>query len=91
MLDIAEAPEPFTVRTVDGRVTGYYEYGDPGGRPVVALHGTPACGAAFAWADERARTRGIRLLAPDRRLGRQRVQDLADVIDDREMAFVAPS
>ena len=66
MLDIVEAPEPFTVRTADGRVTGYYEYGDPGGRPVVALHGTPACGAAFAWADERARTRGIRLLAPDR-------------------------
>jgi pimeloyl-ACP methyl ester carboxylesterase len=32
----------------------------------VALHGTPACGAGFAWADTRARTRGIRLLAPDR-------------------------
>src|SRR5438128_11316789 len=66
MLDIAETPESFTVRTADGRVTGYYEYGDPAGRPVVALHGTPACGASFAWADEPARTRGIRLLAPDR-------------------------
>jgi pimeloyl-ACP methyl ester carboxylesterase len=66
MLEIAEAPEPFTVRTSGGRVTGYYEYGDPRGRPVVALHGTPACGAGFAWADQHARTRGIRLLAPDR-------------------------
>jgi pimeloyl-ACP methyl ester carboxylesterase len=66
MLEIAETPEPFTVRTSDGRVTGYYEYGEPSGRPVVALHGTPACGAGFAWADQRARTRGIRLLAPDR-------------------------
>jgi pimeloyl-ACP methyl ester carboxylesterase len=65
MLEIAEAV-PRTVRTSDGRVTGYYEYGDPGGTPVVALHGTPACGAGFAWADTGARTRGIRLLAPDR-------------------------
>ena len=65
MLEIAEAV-PRTVRASDGRVTGYYEYGDPNGTPVVALHGTPACGAGFAWADRRARTRSIRLLAPDR-------------------------
>ena len=65
MLEIAEAV-PRTVRASDGRVTGYYEYGDPNGTPVVALHGTPACGAGFAWADRRARTRGIHLLAPDR-------------------------
>src|SRR5712691_9075192 len=65
MLEIAEAV-PRTVRASDGRVTGYYEYGDPNGTPVVALHGTPACGAGFAWADRHARTRGIRLLAPDR-------------------------
>lgn len=66
MLDLVEAPESRTVRTGDGRVTGYYEYGDPHGTPVVALHGTPACGAGFAWADRRARERGVRLLAPDR-------------------------
>jgi pimeloyl-ACP methyl ester carboxylesterase len=65
MLEIAEAV-PRTVRASDDRLTGYYEYGDPNGTPVVALHGTPACGAGFAWADRRARTRGIRLLAPDR-------------------------
>jgi pimeloyl-ACP methyl ester carboxylesterase len=66
MLDLVEMPEPRTVRTADGRAVGYYDYGDPNGIPVVALHGTPACGAGFAWADQRARTRGIRLLAPDR-------------------------
>src|SRR5438045_7389115 len=65
MLEVAEAV-PRTVRTSDGRVTGYYEYGDPQGRPVVALHGTPACGAGFAWADRPAHARGVRLLAPDR-------------------------
>jgi pimeloyl-ACP methyl ester carboxylesterase len=66
MLELVETPPSRTVRTADGRVTGYYEYGDPLGRPVVILHGTPACGAGFAWADGRARARGIRLLAPDR-------------------------
>jgi pimeloyl-ACP methyl ester carboxylesterase len=66
MLELVEAPEPRTVRNADGRVTGYYEYGDPSGTPVVALHGTPACGAGFAWAEQPARARGIRLLAPDR-------------------------
>jgi pimeloyl-ACP methyl ester carboxylesterase len=66
MLEVAETPEPVTVRAADDRVVGYYEYGDPRGVPVIALHGTPACGAGFAWADDRARARGIRLLAPDR-------------------------
>jgi len=33
---------------------------------VFVFHGTPACGAGFAWADEPARPRGLRLLAPDR-------------------------
>lgn len=66
MVELVETPEPRTIRTADGRVVGYYEYGDPHGTPVLALHGTPACGAGFAWADQRARARGIRLLAPDR-------------------------
>ena len=66
MLELVEAPESRTVRTADGRVTGYYEFGDPRGTPVVALHGTPACGAGFAWAEQPARARGVRLLAPDR-------------------------
>jgi pimeloyl-ACP methyl ester carboxylesterase len=66
MLDIVEVPEPRTVRTASGRAVGYYEFGDPSGTPILAMHGTPACGAGFVWADEPARARGIRLLAPDR-------------------------
>jgi len=66
MRDLVDIPEPNTVRTADGRTIGYYAFGDPEGTPIVALHGTPACGAGYAWADARARERGIRLLAPDR-------------------------
>jgi pimeloyl-ACP methyl ester carboxylesterase len=60
-----KAPDPREV-PVAGRVVGVYEYGDPAGAPVMVLHGTPACGAGFAWADEPARERGLRLIAPDR-------------------------
>ena len=45
---------------------GVYEYGDPNGEPVFALHGTPACGAGFDWTDIPARDRGLRIIAPDR-------------------------
>lgn len=54
------------MRTAAGRDVGVYEYGDPNGRPVFALHGTPACGAGFEWADAPARARGLRVIAPDR-------------------------
>jgi pimeloyl-ACP methyl ester carboxylesterase len=54
------------VRTASGRNVGVYEYGDPDGRPVFALHGTPSCGAGFDWADAPARERGLRVIAPDR-------------------------
>jgi pimeloyl-ACP methyl ester carboxylesterase len=60
-----KAPDPGEV-SVAGRTVGIYEYGDPAGSPVMVLHGTPACGAGFAWADEPARERGLRLIAPDR-------------------------
>jgi pimeloyl-ACP methyl ester carboxylesterase len=59
-------PPVQTVRTAAGRAVGYYEYGDPQGAPVFALHGTPTCGAGFAWAALAARRRGLRLIAPDR-------------------------
>lgn len=62
MLNVAETPEPRVVRTSANRVVGYYEFGDPNGTPVVALHGTPACGAGFAWADGPARDRGIQII-----------------------------
>jgi len=51
---------------VGAGVVGLYEYGDANGSPVFVFHGTPACGAGFAWADQPARERGLRLLAPDR-------------------------
>lgn len=54
------------VRTTSGRRVGVYEYGDPNGRPVFALHGTPACGAGFDWTDAPARERRLRVIAPDR-------------------------
>ncbi len=60
-----KAPDPREV-PVEGRIVGIYEYGDPAGAPVMVLHGTPACGAGFAWADDPARERGLRLVAPDR-------------------------
>ena len=61
-----DTPEPRLVRTGLGLVVGYYEFGLPAGRPVLALHGTPASGAGFACAHTAAAARGIRLVAPDR-------------------------
>lgn len=53
-------------RLRDGRLIGYAEYGDPDGRPVIALHGTPASRLLFRLGDGPARARGLRLIAPDR-------------------------
>lgn len=55
-----------TVVDAKGSTVGYYEFGDPDGKPVLAFHGTPACGAGFAFADAPARARGLRVIAPDR-------------------------
>jgi len=55
-----------SLRTTSGRTVGYYVFGDPGGTPVFALHGTPGCGAAFTFTDDRARAIGVRVIAPDR-------------------------
>ena len=61
----AGVPVPREVN-VGRQVVGVYDYGDPAGAPVMVFHGTPACGAGFAWADAPARERGLRLIAPDR-------------------------
>ncbi len=66
MTTIPGIPPVRTVRVASGRTVGYYEYGDPAGAPLFALHGVPACGAGFTWADEPARVRGVRVIAPDR-------------------------
>lgn len=49
-----------------GATIGYYEFGDPIGKPVFAFHGTPSCGAGFSFADAAARERRLRIIAPDR-------------------------
>jgi pimeloyl-ACP methyl ester carboxylesterase len=73
-------PAPAVVSVAGGREVGVYEYGDPAGRPVLALHGVPASGAGFAWTDEPARERGLRVLAPDRPgIGRSTPVDGADI------------
>ncbi len=54
----------------DGRSVAYVEFGDPAGRPVLYLHGSP--GSRLDWgivgADGEARLKrhGLRLIAPDR-------------------------
>jgi pimeloyl-ACP methyl ester carboxylesterase len=52
------------IRLPDGRDLAWHEFGEPGGRPVVAFHGTPATGHDFAKFGPAAR--GFRLIAPDR-------------------------
>jgi pimeloyl-ACP methyl ester carboxylesterase len=52
--------------TADGRVLEYLEVGDPGGRPVVYLHGTPGTAGSAALLDDAARRQGVRLLAISR-------------------------
>lgn len=62
--------------SVDARTVAVWEYGDPAGPVVLALHGIPACGAGFEWADAAAAERGLRVLAPDRPgVGRSSPQD----------------
>ena len=49
-----------------GRVLAYTEYGDADGWPVFCMHGTPGSRHLYAVADESARARKLRLIAPDR-------------------------
>jgi len=50
----------------DGRDLAFAEYGDPGGVPVIAFHGTPGSRLQLAPADAAARTAGVRLVSVDR-------------------------
>lgn len=54
------------LRLADGRRIGYAEFGDPQGRPVLAIHGTPGSRLMFALTDAAARDRGLRIIAPER-------------------------
>ncbi len=55
-----------TLRRDDGRNLGFAEFGDPDGAPVLAFHGTPVSRLIFRLADDAARSRNLRLIAPDR-------------------------
>ena len=50
----------------DGRRVAYEVMGDPNGRPVVALHGTPGSSRQLACLDKPARDHNIALIVPDR-------------------------
>jgi pimeloyl-ACP methyl ester carboxylesterase len=54
------------LRLADGRRLGYADYGDRRGAPMLFFHGTPGSRRGARWADQAARRRGIRLIAPDR-------------------------
>jgi pimeloyl-ACP methyl ester carboxylesterase len=75
-----------TIHSSDGRMLAVYEAGDPRGRPVLAIYGTPSSGLVYQRHADDARTRGIRFLTYDRpgyggsdaRPGRT----VADCVDD---------
>jgi pimeloyl-ACP methyl ester carboxylesterase len=50
----------------DGRRIAFREFGAAGGKPVLALHGTPGSRLKFAMADAAAQVAGLRLVCPDR-------------------------
>jgi pimeloyl-ACP methyl ester carboxylesterase len=56
------------IRLADGTEVGYAEAGDPGGRPVLHLHGTPGSRleVGLPAARRAAEDLGVRLIAPDR-------------------------
>lgn len=53
-------------RTADGRTIEYVDAGDPGGVPVVYLHGTPGTAQSVGLIDAAARRQGVRLVAASR-------------------------
>ena len=54
------------VRSPDGRVLRVEEVGDPSGKPVITLHGTPGAGHPYVRHSDDAAARGIRLIGYDR-------------------------
>jgi pimeloyl-ACP methyl ester carboxylesterase len=54
------------IALTDGRALEYLDLGDPDGRPVVYLHGTPGTAGCAALLDEAARRRAVRLVAVSR-------------------------
>jgi pimeloyl-ACP methyl ester carboxylesterase len=59
-------PETRVIKLADRRDLAWIEVGDPGGIPVVALHGSPGRGADFAVYHATASKCGVRVIAVDR-------------------------
>jgi hypothetical protein len=57
---------PRAVALPDGRILSFAVFGDPAGRPVIALHGTEHGHAIWALADAAGRRRQVCLIAPER-------------------------
>jgi pimeloyl-ACP methyl ester carboxylesterase len=80
-------PSERDVRLADGRILRILEDGDPHGRPIFFLHGTPGSRLLYAKHVQDARRRGIRLIGHDRpgyggstaKPGRRLVDEAADV------------
>jgi pimeloyl-ACP methyl ester carboxylesterase len=54
------------IRGTSGRRIAFCEYGDPTGRPVVVVHGSPGSRYEGLSLDNAAATAGLRLIVPDR-------------------------
>jgi pimeloyl-ACP methyl ester carboxylesterase len=63
---LADSRAAQVLRLSDGRRLGYADYGDRHGAPVLFFHGTPGSRRVARCADQVARRRGVRLIAPDR-------------------------
>jgi pimeloyl-ACP methyl ester carboxylesterase len=76
-----------TLTLPDGRTLAYAQWGDPVGRPIIALHGTPGCRLNRHPSNEMIAATGTRLITydrpgygrSDRHRGRQVVDCAADV------------
>jgi pimeloyl-ACP methyl ester carboxylesterase len=55
-----------TIRLRDGRTLGYRVTGDPGGAPVLLLHGTPGSRLIWVASDSDLKAWHVRLIQPDR-------------------------
>jgi len=58
--------DELTLKLPDGRLLGYAEYGDPGGRPVVFFHGWPGSRITGMSGDAAAKEAGVRLISIER-------------------------
>lgn len=54
------------LRLHDGRLLGYGEFGDPGGRPLLFFHGFPGSRLQASLGAAAAARAGVRIIAPDR-------------------------